>query len=58
MHVALVFAQIGGAHKSPAAVRAPIGFLARVSADMLAVIGGPGVRLVAEGTPVWPLACV
>lgn len=58
VHVALVFAQIGGTHKSPPAVRAPIRFLASVGANVLAVIGGPSVCLVAEGTPVWPLACM
>lgn len=58
VHVALVFAQIGGAHESPPAVRASIGFLPSVGADVLAMVGGPGIRLVAEGTPVWPLACV
>lgn len=58
VHIALMFAQIGGAHEGPPAVRAPIGFLAGVGADMLAVIGGPGVRLVAKGASVWPLACV
>lgn len=58
MHVALVFAQIGGAHEGPPAVRTPIGFLSSVGADVLAVIGGPGIRLVAEGASVWPLACV
>lgn len=58
VHVALVFAQIGGAHEGPPAVRAPIGFLAGVGADVLAVIGGPGVRLVAEGAAVGPFACM
>lgn len=58
VHVALVFAQIRGAHKSPPAVRAPIGFFASVGADVLAVIRRPGVCLVTERTAVWPLTCV
>lgn len=58
MHVALVFAQVGGAHEGLAAVRARVGFLARVRADVLAVVRGPRVGFVAEGAPVGSFARV
>lgn len=58
VHVALVFAQIRRAHEGLPAVRAWVGFLAGVGADVLAVVGRPGVRLVAEGALVGPLPCV
>lgn len=58
VHVALVFAEVGGAHEGLPAVRARVGFLASVGADVFAVVRGPGVGLVAEGAPVGPLARV
>jgi hypothetical protein len=58
VQIALVFAQVRGAHKGLSTVLARVWFLTSVGADVLPVVRGPGVGLIAEGTPVGPLSGV
>lgn len=58
VHVPLVLSQIRGADKILSAGFTDVRFLARVCADVLAVIRGPDVRFVTKGTAVWSFPSV